>query len=210
MGNCVVASIHKILEIFAEISNNNIKCESLEELHLKFIKEFNLISNGNLQEILDINQIDQIKYAFVVTLDELVMNSKLSYAIESRSNSLQIKQYATSKGGEIFYDNLMLLCKDLSENKVVVEVHYLCLIFGFYGKYKVLMREEREFLIHNIKSRLYSKTISFKSLSLKKTSINKVFSIDRKVYLALVISSVGFIYYCLNIKLVNAISMVGG
>ncbi len=76
-------------------------------------------------------------YAFIVFLDESVLNSSQPMFAQWPLKPLQEEVFGGHMGGEIFYQNLQgLLARPDSEDLAdLLEVHWLCLLLGFKGRY---------------------------------------------------------------------------
>ena len=83
-------------------------------------------------------------FASVAFLDESVLNSQNPIFADWLRKPLQEELFGTHIAGEVFFQNLQQLLgrldsMDLSD---VLEVHYLCLLLGFGGRYSVGNRGE--------------------------------------------------------------------
>jgi type VI secretion system protein ImpK len=78
-------------------------------------------------------------YAVCVFLDESVLNSAQPMFADWSRQPLQEEIFGGHMGGEIFFQNLReLLARDDSEDLAdLLEVHQLCLLLGFKGRYSV-------------------------------------------------------------------------
>jgi type VI secretion system protein ImpK len=76
-------------------------------------------------------------YAVVVFLDESVLNSSLAIFSDWPRRPLQEELFGGHTGGEVFFQNLhQLLARPESDHLAdVLEVHQLCLLLGFQGRY---------------------------------------------------------------------------
>lgn len=83
-------------------------------------------------------------YAVVVFLDESVLNSSLAMFSDWPRRPLQEELFGGHTGGEIFFQNLQqLLARPESDHLAdVLEVHELCLLLGFQGRYSRMDRGE--------------------------------------------------------------------
>jgi type VI secretion system protein ImpK len=83
-------------------------------------------------------------YAFIVFLDESVLNSPQPMFSDWPRKPLQEEVFGGHMGGEIFFENLReLLGRQDSEDLAdVLEVHQLCLLLGFEGRYRVTDKGE--------------------------------------------------------------------
>ena len=76
-------------------------------------------------------------YAAVVFLDESVLNSRHPAFVEWPRRPLQEELFGGHMGGETFFQNLhaLLSRQDTDDLADVLEVHQLCLLLGFEGRY---------------------------------------------------------------------------
>ena len=76
-------------------------------------------------------------YAFVAFLDEAVLNSPHPAFTDWPRQPLQEEVFGTHLGGEVFFENLaeLLARPDSDDAADVLEVHLLCLLLGFRGRY---------------------------------------------------------------------------
>jgi type VI secretion system protein ImpK len=83
-------------------------------------------------------------YAVVVFLDETVLNSSLAMFSDWPRRPLQEELFGGHTGGEVFFQNLQqLLARQESDQLAdVLEVHQLCLLLGFQGRYSRMDRGE--------------------------------------------------------------------
>jgi type VI secretion system protein ImpK len=83
-------------------------------------------------------------YAVVVFLDESVLNSSLAMFADWPRRPLQEELFGGHTGGEVFFQNLhQLLARPESDHLAdVLEVHQLCLLLGFQGRYTRMDRGE--------------------------------------------------------------------
>jgi type VI secretion system protein ImpK len=83
-------------------------------------------------------------YAVVVFLDESVLNSSLAIFSDWPRRPLQEELFGGHTGGEVFFQNLQqLLARPESDQLAdVLEVHQLCLLLGFQGRYSRMDRGE--------------------------------------------------------------------
>jgi type VI secretion system protein ImpK len=83
-------------------------------------------------------------YAVVVFLDETVLNSSLAMFSDWPRRPLQEELFGGHTGGEVFFQNLQqLLARQESDQLAdLLEVHQLCLLLGFQGRYSRMDRGE--------------------------------------------------------------------
>ena len=80
--------------------------------------------------------VQDIGYALVALIDEVVMSKGGELRDYWLPRSLQLQLFNTNVAGEGFFNNLQNLRHDSSRMEVL-KVYYLCLLFGFQGQYRV-------------------------------------------------------------------------
>ncbi|MBS6047557.1 MAG: type VI secretion system protein TssL, long form [Haemophilus haemolyticus] len=111
------------------------------------IKKFSLLIN-NFEENAEKNgakydAIQAAKYCLCTFVDELAVRA--GWADETWSkNSLLVSFYDETWGGERFFEIIQNLKQDSDKNIDLLEFMYLCLQFGYKGKYQVLNNGELE------------------------------------------------------------------
>jgi type VI secretion system protein ImpK len=83
-------------------------------------------------------------FAAVAFLDESVLNSQNPIFGDWVRKPLQEELFGTHLAGEVFFQNLQALLgrQDSSDLADLLEVHYLCLVLGFGGRYSAGNRGE--------------------------------------------------------------------
>ena len=111
------------------------------------INKFSLLIN-NFEENAEKNgakydAIQAAKYCLCTFVDELAVRA--GWADETWSkNSLLVSFYDETWGGERFFEIIQNLKQDSDKNINLLEFMYLCLQFGYKGKYQVLNNGELE------------------------------------------------------------------
>jgi len=77
-----------------------------------------------------------IVYALVALLDEVVLSKPEPYHQFWMSNLLQLHYFKETIAGDGFFDRLNTIRKD-PHRVEVLRVYYLCLLFGFQGHYRI-------------------------------------------------------------------------
>ena len=75
-------------------------------------------------------------YALVALLDETVLGKSDQYRQFWSSNPLQLHYFNENVAGDGFFTRLNRLRKD-AHGTEVLRVYYLCLLFGFQGRYRI-------------------------------------------------------------------------
>jgi len=90
---------------------------------------------------------DYVKFATFVCvafLDESVLKSQNPIFADWVREPLQHELFGTAIAGEVVFQNLDFLLGQADSNDLadVLEVHYLCLLLGFWGRYSAVNRGE--------------------------------------------------------------------
>jgi len=98
-------------------------------------------------------QAEDVKFATFATvafLDESVLNSRNNIFTDWLRKPLQEELFGTHIAGETFFQNLQqfLSRSDSPDLADLLEVHYLCLLLGFGGRYSVGNRGELAQVMH--------------------------------------------------------------
>ncbi|HYI03173.1 DotU family type IV/VI secretion system protein [Hyalangium sp.] len=75
-------------------------------------------------------------YALVALMDELVLHKADQYRQFWMSNLLQLHYFNETGAGDNFFNRINAIRKD-PHRAEVLRVYYLCLLFGFQGRYRI-------------------------------------------------------------------------
>jgi type VI secretion system protein ImpK len=75
-------------------------------------------------------------YALVALLDEIVLSKPEPYRQFWMSNLLQLHYFNETVAGDSFFNRVNAIRKD-PHRAEVLRVYYLCLLFGFQGRYRI-------------------------------------------------------------------------
>jgi type VI secretion system protein ImpK len=75
-------------------------------------------------------------YALVALMDEIVLNKPDQYRQFWMSNLLQLHYFNETGAGDNFFTRISAIRKD-AHRAEVLRVYYLCLLFGFQGRYRI-------------------------------------------------------------------------
>jgi type VI secretion system protein ImpK len=75
-------------------------------------------------------------YALVALIDEMVLGKPEEYRQFWMSNLLQLHYFNENMAGDGFFDRLNAIRKD-PHRAEVLRVYYLCMLFGFQGRYRI-------------------------------------------------------------------------
>lgn len=121
-----------------------------ERLRRKMIEEMKNFALAARDRGVDEKIVFRARYVLCTTLDEVVLNTPWGRASEWSENSLLITFHNETWGGEKFFELLDALLPDPRKNLHLLELMYLCLAFGFQGRYRLLdngrsrLEEQRE------------------------------------------------------------------
>jgi type VI secretion system protein ImpK len=77
------------------------------------------------------------RYALCAALDEAVLSTPWGAQSEWAQQTLLVALHREAWGGEKFFEVLKRICQDPARHLDLMELQYLCLAFGFAGKYQV-------------------------------------------------------------------------
>jgi type VI secretion system protein ImpK len=80
--------------------------------------------------------LDEIRYALAALVDEIVVSKGGPVREFWLTHLLQLKYFGENVAGDMFFERLSVLRRDPARTDVL-KVYYLCLMFGFRGKYRV-------------------------------------------------------------------------
>lgn len=93
------------------------------------------------------------KYAVSALVDETVLYSSWTLRNVWLNNPLVVEYFNDALAGEAFFDRVERIRTDGSKLKLL-EVYYMCLMFGFEGRYKIMGQEELKAYINGIREQL--------------------------------------------------------
>ncbi len=96
-------------------------------------------------------------FAAVAFLDESVLNSQNPIFADWLRKPLQEELFGTHIAGEVFFQNLQVLLgkSDSHDLADLLEVHYLCLLLGFVGKYRAGSRGELDQMMNMTRDKIH-------------------------------------------------------
>jgi type VI secretion system protein ImpK len=106
-------------------------------------------------------------FAAVAFLDESVLNSQNPIFADWLRKPLQEELFGTHIAGEVFFQNLQQLVgrSDSHDLADLLEVHYLCLLLGFCGKYRAGNRGELDQMMNMTRDKIHRIRGRFSQLS---------------------------------------------
>lgn len=100
---------------------------------------------------------DDVKFALVAFIDEVVLSPSNNFPLrdEWEQTPLQLEFFGEHLAGVKFFERLEAAAREIEGRADVVEVYYLCLLFGYRGKYNISFLEgERVNIIKAVAQRL--------------------------------------------------------
>jgi type VI secretion system protein ImpK len=107
-----------------------------ELVHQQLCTYIDQVARAGQKLGLSADDIDDIRYALVALADEVVLNKNDALRDFWVPRMLQLRYFKENVAGEIFFGRLEALRKSPSRTDAL-KVYYLCLLFGFRGKYRV-------------------------------------------------------------------------
>lgn len=107
-----------------------------ELLHQQMATMVEQAHRGARQAGLSDSAADAVRYALVALADETVLSRGGPLADFWLPRTLQLRFFQENVAGDGFYDRLETLRGDRTQAEVL-RVYYLCLLFGFRGKYRM-------------------------------------------------------------------------
>jgi len=122
-------------------------------LHDKIDNMFKNIETKAKQMGISDEDISDAKYAVSALVDETVLYSNWSLRNVWLNNPLVVEYFNDALAGEMFFDRIERIRTD-NKKLHLLEVYYMCLMFGFEGRYKILGPEELKAYINGIREQL--------------------------------------------------------
>ncbi len=125
-----------------------------ETLRQRIVTFFSSLESEAIGAGLVRDDIESVKFALAVFLDETILDSHWIRREEWRDRPLQHQFFGERRGGSLFYTKLQEI-RALGESKrPVLEVYHKCLLLGFEGQYKLSGREQLEAVIQDLNNQL--------------------------------------------------------
>lgn len=147
--NSLEAAAAPLLSLIMRLKNTSSHPDP-ERLRLKMIEEIKTFTAGARNQGIPEKTVFRARYVLCTTLDEVVLNTPWGRASDWSESSLLITFHNETWGGEKFFELLDAIILDPRKNLHLLELMYLCLAFGFQGRYKLLdngrsrLEEQRE------------------------------------------------------------------
>jgi len=98
--------------------------------------------------------LEAAKFALVVFLDEIILNSQWDEREVWRDNPLQLSLFGERGGGSRFFTELEKLRGAGNQKREVLEVYHLCLTLGFHGQYRISGKKQLDTVIADLRNQL--------------------------------------------------------
>jgi len=150
--NPLVGAANPLLALAVQLRNSPTVADlgRLRETLVRSIRDFesNARSRGVRPEV-----VVAARYCLCTYLDEVIATTPWGGGGAWANNSLLVTFHNEGWGGEKFYALLKRVTEDPSNNVDLLELMYMCLAFGFQGKYRVL--EGGRSQLEELRDRLY-------------------------------------------------------
>ncbi len=129
-----------------------------ERLRLRMIEEIKTFTARAREQGMAEKTVFRARYILCTLLDEVVLNTPWGRASDWSENSLLITFHNETWGGEKVFELQDALLPDPRKNLHLLELLYLCLSFGFQGRYRLLengrsrLDEQRERVYNAIRT----------------------------------------------------------
>jgi type VI secretion system protein ImpK len=129
-------SVEPIFHTLASMQRDAISAAEASALYERCIRELDqLQAQANQQEIASAD-LESARYALVALIDEVAVQREGSLKDYWLPRVLQMKYFGENVAGDRFFERLTALRGDVKRSHVL-RVYYLCMLFGFRGKYRL-------------------------------------------------------------------------
>ena len=135
--NPLEAAAAPLLSLITRLKNTSSHPDP-ERLRQQMIEEIKVFTVTARDRGLDEKTVFRARYVLCTTLDEVVLNTPWGRASQWSENSLLVTFHNETWGGEKFFELLDSIILDPRKNLYLLELMYLCLAFGFQGRYRML------------------------------------------------------------------------
>lgn len=155
--NPLEAAAAPLLSLIMRLKNTSSHPDP-EALRQRMIEEMKTFTASARNQGVQEKTAYRARYVLCTTLDEVVLNTPWGRASEWSENSLLVTFHNETWGGEKFFELLDAIILDPRKNLYLLELMYLCLAFGFQGRYKLLengrsrLEEQRERVYNAIRT----------------------------------------------------------
>lgn len=180
MSACLAILNH--LSSIGMLSEDKVESERVEQEKQTFHQLVNVIDKIAVDNQSSVEVAQAIKYAMVATIDEFLMTNSI-IAKSWVERPMQLEYFGENSAGEGFFIRLQQLMQQPLVMVMALEIYYLCLQFGFEGKYRVQGREKLSSLVEQLHSQIDSINVK-KSTSLllhAGAGLKKVETVSREI-----------------------------
>jgi type VI secretion system protein ImpK len=156
LNDIVRPFISVLLELHSIRSENRPQAEAVHAQIRKFLEE-TMARAKSLQ--LPAEDLRDLRYALVAFADELMQLEAGRFKDFWRSHSLQEEHFDEALAGEGFFKKLSQLRAD-PRRFPVLQVYYLCMLFGFRGKYRGSEELAFETLLDEVRLEIERRAVS--------------------------------------------------
>lgn len=136
---------------------NSLETGTMENLKERLVNDILAISSKlSTYKQYDEKDIIKFRYCLCVFMDESLMKNELFISSSWANNTLTVRLFDETLGGDNFYDIALSWLGNPAKNKDFLEFIYACLILGYKGKYTGTkdMEEKITYLCNNIATSL--------------------------------------------------------
>lgn len=95
-------------------------------------------------------QIQHTKFALAAFIDETVLTANFPLREEWEKYPLQLEYFGEHLAGIKYFERLDSLIKAGEDEIDIVEIYYLCMIFGYKGRFKIYLEDQLLLLIKEV------------------------------------------------------------
>ena len=150
--NTIVANAFSLLSVVLKLRNVPFH-PTVNELQEQLASELRIYKERSLQQGCSQEQVKIAGYFLCSLIDETVLNTPWGNQSNWGHHSLLVQLYGEASGGERFFQILIQLKQQWSQNLQLLELAYLCLSLGFEGKYRITGSGMRE--LERLRHELY-------------------------------------------------------
>lgn len=135
--NALEAAAEPLLSLIMRLKNTASHPDP-ERLRQRMIDEIKTFTTNARNAGIHEKTVFRARYVLCTTLDEVVLNTPWGRASQWSETSLLVTFHNETWGGEKFFELLDAIIQDPRKNLDLLELMYLCLAFGFQGRYRLL------------------------------------------------------------------------
>ncbi|HEY2734767.1 MAG TPA: DotU family type IV/VI secretion system protein, partial [Polyangiales bacterium] len=132
LGQCVEPIFHTL----ASMQRDAINAAEASALYERCVRELDQLQTQANQREIPSADLEGARYAMVALIDEIAVQREGALKDYWLPRVLQMKYFGENVAGDHFFDRLTALRGDVKRHQVL-RVYYLCMLFGFRGKYRL-------------------------------------------------------------------------